>query len=248
MVDGHDAASPDASSPMGAGGTGGSPLAGRVSLYVVSRDDAPERLVALWAETDRMGAPLIRVGASQGAPGEDAALLRASDHRRAWERVADGDAPVAIVLEDDVALDDRLAPFLDMDALGEAVPPLGLVNLDGGRGGEGVTRIEHTIGMPARCGAYALRRETARALLDAPRRAEPLERTLLRHREHGVELRVATPAPIVAPARANEPDVRPGLAGLVSRLRHRLTERPASIGRTNDAGARVPPLAAATPE
>ena len=221
----------------------------RVPLYVVSRDGSPERLIALWAEAERMGVPLVRVGASDTVPGEDEALMRASDHRRAWERVAEGEAPVAIVLEDDVALDDRLAPLLDADTLSAALPSRGLVNLDGGAGGEGETRIERTLGMPARCGAYALGRDTARALLAAPRHLEPLERTLLRHREHGVELRVALPAPVVSPERDDEPDHRPGLGGLVARLRHALAERAAPPKRSPrkpgpTAGA-VPPLAPA---
>lgn len=219
---------------------------GRVPLYVISRDGSPERLVALWAETDRLGVPLVRVGAAEGAPGEDGVLLRASDHRRAWERVVSDDVPLAIVLEDDVALDDRLGPLLDGTVLDDAMPPLGLVNLDGGPSGEGATRIEHTLGMPARCGAYALRRETAMALLAVQRRAEPLERTLLRHREHGAELRVALPAPVVSPERGTAPDHRPGLAGVMSRTRHALVERVRRSARpAASRPASVPPLAPA---
>ena len=192
----------------------------RVPLYVISRDGAPERLVALWAEAERMGVPLVRVGASDGAPGDDEATMRASDHRRAWERVAAGEDAVAIVLEDDVALDDRLAPLLDADALAGALPPLGLVRLDGGCGGEGEARIERATTLAGRCGAYALRRETAAALLAAPRQAGPLERWLVRQRENGLSLHVAVPAPVAAPDREDEaePGRGAGLRGFAARL------------------------------
>ena len=227
-------------------GVGTVPERARVPLYVVSRDDSPERLVSLWAEAERMGVPLVRVGASEGAPGEDDVLLRASDHRRAWERIVESGVSAAIVLDDDVSLDDRLAPFLDAATLIEALPERGLINLDGGHGGEGETRIEHTLGMPARCGAYALGGDTARALLDAPRHLEPLERGLLRHREHGVELRVALPAPVVSPDRADGPEHRAGFAGFVARLSHALTERSAkATPKRRSPAAAVPPLAPA---
>lgn len=175
------------------------PVADRAPVYVISRDGEPERLVALWAEADRLGVELHRIAATDAADGDDAALIRASDHRRAWARIAAGEATHAVVIEDGAALDDRLAPLLDLGRLAREVPDHGVVNLDGGRPGEGEPRIVRPGTAPQRCGAYVVARGAARALLDSPRRAEPLERALARRAEHGVEVCVAEPAPVVAP-------------------------------------------------
>ena len=188
------------------------PAGGRAPLYVISRDGEPERLVAMWAEAERLGVTLHRIAATDGAPGDDADLIRLSDHRRAWARIAEGDAAHAVVLEDGAALDDRLGALLDADRLAREAPRRGIVNLDGGRPGEGEPRIVAPTSTPARCGAYVIGRDAARALLAAPRRAEPLARTLARRGEHGVEIRIAEPAPVVTA------DVERPAAGWLTRL------------------------------
>ena len=205
---------------------------GRAPVYVISRDGEPERLVALWAEADRLGVTLHRIAATDPAEGDDAALIRSSDHRRAWARVAEGDDAHAVVLEDDAALDDRLAPLLDAARLLREVPDHGVVNLDGGRPGEGDPRIVRPSGPLQRCGAYVVARGAARALLNAPRRAEPLERTLARRAQHGVEVCVAEPAPVVAPGAADAGVAGGWLARLGQFVR----------GERGGVAANVPPL------
>lgn len=208
------------------------PAGGRAPLYVISRDGEPERLVAMWAEAERLGVALHRIAATDGAPGDDAGLMRVSDHRRAWARVAAGGAPHAVVLEDGAALDDRLSALLDADRLAREVPAQSIVNLDGGRRGEGEPAIVAPAVPPAYCHAYVIGREAAAALLAAPRRAEPLERTLARRAEHGVEIRVAEPAPVVTTG------VERPAGGWLSRLSDLLRR-----GVTERAGAPVvPPL------
>ena len=208
------------------------PAGGRAPLYVISRDGEPERLVAMWAEAERLGVALHRIAATDVAPGDDAELMRVSDHRRAWTRIAGSDAPHAVVLEDGAALDDRLGALLDADRLAREVPGHGLVNLDGGRPGEGEPRIVAPATPPARCGAYVIGREAAGALLAATRRTESLERTLARRGEHGVEMRVAEPAPVVAAG--VERSTNGWLSRLGDFLRRGVTERVAAPA--------VPPL------
>ena len=190
----------------------------RVPVFVISRDGEPERLVALWAEAERLGVDLTRIGATESDGGDDRELLRASDHRRTWERIAGGAVRHAVVLEDGVALDDRLVPLLDAAYLAREVPEHGLVGLDGGRPGEddpaegdGATRLVRTPALSGRCAAYVIGRGAAIALLRAPRRAEPLERALAR--ALGVELMLADPAPVLAPAAPEPSD------GWMARLR-----------------------------
>ena len=210
----------------------------RAPVYVISRDGEPERLVALWAEADRLGIELHRVAATDGVAGEDSARMRLSDHRRAWQRVAEGEHSHAVVLEDVAALDDRLAPFLDAARLVRDLPPRAVVNLDGGRPGDGEPRIAAAPNGFGRCSAYVLASEAASTLLAAPRGDETLERALAGGGEHGLTLCVVEPALVVMPETGvSETGWRARLAGLSRRLLARSTGRAEA-----EPVAAVPPL------
>ena len=137
-----------------------------ITLTVISSDDAPDRLVAIWAEAERLGIPLRRHAAS--APAEDAAG-RLADHRAIWNELVQSRARFAAVIPDDVAFDEQLARLLDEEFLGRLMGGGGILRLDGTSEDDGgdlrVTAAEDLNGFEA----YIVSRDTAALLLRATR-------------------------------------------------------------------------------
>lgn len=95
-----------------------------IELVVISRDDEPERLVAIWAEADRLGLPLRRHSVPDDRP------VDLSDHRDVWVGISEGDSRFSVVVTDAVSLDDALLPLLDEPFLERALEPAFFVKLD----------------------------------------------------------------------------------------------------------------------
>ena len=167
-------------------------------IIVINRDDAPERLVAIWADAERLGLALKRRAAT-GTPDDPLA-----DHRAAWALIAGGEASHALVTGDDVALDDTLVPLLDISFLSEAMPNGGVVRLDGERDAdadETLRLVRWHGGRPPR--AYIMSREAARMLVDRGEDAGcDLGAALRSVSRSGAAALAVMPPPIVPPVDA----------------------------------------------
>ena len=177
--------------------------AGGVPVYVLNRDAASDRLVAVWADAERLGLRLLRVPEEAL---EDDARARIAAHISAWSRIAGGETEFAIVAEDDIDLDERLLPLLDVTMLAREFDGPTVINLDGGPvDGSGPARVVIAKQRPRSFGAYIINRSTAAYLFELvdPRSTLPdLESVLA---DGGVTTLVATPAPAAGPA-SSEPD------------------------------------------
>ena len=172
-----------------------------IPVHVLSGDDAPERLVAIWADAERLGIAISRVGARsvEGLAPAERAVAVAENHRRAWTRIADGDAPFAAVLTDNVALGEPLLPLLSREFLARSLPPRSVLVLDAGAGLEeatGPARIVRPVAPPAGFRAYIISRVAVRQLLAGDAASGPLDRVLARRRDHGIETFLVLPAPV----------------------------------------------------
>ena len=165
-----------------------------IPVYIVSRNDAPERLVALWADAERLGIFIIRIST-------DGSESRRQAHAKAWTKIAEGDAPFAIVLDDDVRFDERLVSLLDREFLARALPPRSVVVLDRAEGREPV-ELDMAIIKPkslrSRGQAYVASRVAVRQLLALPPADEPMERTFARQKEHGISILAVMPSPVTS--------------------------------------------------
>ena len=221
-----------------------------IPVLVINLERSPARLAHMQAELGAIGIAFERIQAVDGvarALGNEDWDISAAEvgcfqsHRAAWQRVVDASWPFAIVMEDDVRVHSSFGPLVS-DA--SWVPErCDLVKLD--------TRATVVwLGRPAAraqdmdlrpihsptygAGAYLLRRDAARRLLDAtPEARIP------------VDLFMYGPA---APRRWSGMDVRPGLRVLHASpspviAMHRVEDRPERASllaetRTFAAGAR----------
>jgi glycosyl transferase family 25 len=98
-------------------------------VFVINLDRSPARLATMVAQLDRLGVPFERISASDGrnlspedadrnppsvgrrplSPGEIGCF---GSHRRFWSIVVERNLTAAVVLEDDVILDDRFVEAL----------------------------------------------------------------------------------------------------------------------------------------
>lgn len=170
------------------------PPLSEVPIMVINTDDAPDRLVAVWADAERLGLRIERVG--QSASG-NASRDRLQAHADAWARIANGACEFAIVADDDVGLDERLLPLLNVDVLAREFDGPTVVNLDGGpSAAPEPTRIVYAARPPHSFGAYIVDRATATLLQQLATGAESLDGLLLNLSRHGVETLVAAPPPV----------------------------------------------------
>lgn len=163
-----------------------------IPVYIISRNDAPERLVALWADAERLGISIVRVG-TDGSESSHRA------HAKAWKKIAEGDAPFAVILDDDVRFDERLVSLLDRDFLARALPPRSIVVLDRMEDRE-PAELDMAIIKPrslrSRGQAYIASRVAVRQLLSLPPTDEPLQRVFARQNEHGISVLAVMPSPV----------------------------------------------------
>ena len=96
---------------------------GPIPVYVINLDRSPQRLAHMTAQLSDLGIAFERLPAVDGRVLDPAyvakfAPLAASQigcflsHKLAWQRIAWGDAPCGIVLEDDIHIAPALAPFV----------------------------------------------------------------------------------------------------------------------------------------
>lgn len=195
-----------------------------IPVYLISDDGAPERLVALWADAERLGIQLIRVSTSAS---NDPATAYLEGHRRAWQRIADSDAPFAVVIEDTVAFDERIVPLLDRDFLSRALLPRSIVLLDTPDQKE-AERLDAAIvepsSAPRSSRAYIVTRIAIRQLLTLDVEAEPVARTFARRKEHGISTLVVVPPPVIDNSENEQGgvDENPGVGEVVGRATQRL--------------------------
>ncbi|MFC3074071.1 glycosyltransferase family 25 protein [Shinella pollutisoli] len=211
-------------------------------IYVINLDRVPARLAESRARLDaaglafrrvravdgrmltedqlrRVGAPRPRFAKRPVTPAEVACFL---SHRKAWAEIAAGDAPVAVVLEDDFVLEPGAARILerlarlpctwDMLKLYSdgARPMVEAVPLAGGY------RIGTPLVLPPTTVAYAITRPAARALTALPPSiAWPIDLYLKRWWEHGASIKVVEPAVV-------RPDERHGLTSSIDESRRRM--------------------------
>lgn len=178
-----------------------------IPVYVISRDDAPERLVALWADAERLGISISRIR-PEGPAEENQDTSVPNGHRRAWERIADGDAPYAVVLHDDVELGEELLPLLDRSFLAKSLPPRSVLVLDGPQFGVAEelsdAAIVRPISPPNSFHAYIISRVAVRSLLASPKRVELPAKTIARKKEHGIETFLVVPPPVATGTREKD--------------------------------------------
>ena len=208
-----------------------------IPVYILSSDNAPERLVALWADAERLGISITRV-AAKAPGGEPPAVATLENHKRAWARVADGDAPFAAIIEDSVALSDALLPLLDRAFLARALPPRSVLVLDGDDR-DMPDRSDAAIVRPATpplgFRAYIVSRVAVRQLLTGAQEGAAFDRMLSRRRDFGVETFVVVPPAVVAevePAAdvAAKPTLANGRLAAIGRgLASRMSWREASL-------------------
>ena len=191
-----------------------------VPIYVLNRDDALDRLVAIWADAERLGLRIERVGQT---PTDDPARDQLSIHVDAWSRIANGGSRFAIVLEDDVGLDERLLPLLDTTRLAGELRGDQVLNLDGGPSDPpGSTRIIDAKQPPVSFGAYLLGRDVAERLHALVEGAQSIDEFFANLPEHDVQILVATPPPVAGALSATtEPDEGPWLTRMWRRLKGR---------------------------
>lgn len=134
-----------------------------VTVHVVSHDDAPERLVNMWADADRLGLDLRREGVSApSGDADDAADLEA--HASCWRHLIEGRAGFAAIVHDDVMLEDGLRALLHENVLKAVMPERGVMVLDAldiGDGEDAEPRVHRLARVPSRPSAYIISRETA---------------------------------------------------------------------------------------
>ena len=195
-----------------------------IPVYLISDDGAPERLVALWADAERLGIQLTRVSTGSS---NDPAVAYMDGHRRAWQRVADSEAPFAMVIEDSVALDERVVPLLDRDFLSRALLPRAVVLLDTPDVKEAErldTAIIEPNAVPRSTRAYIVTRIAVRKLLAFESEAGPVAHVLARRKEHGISTLVVVPPPVIdnSDDTSGGLDEATGVGGAVGRAAQRV--------------------------
>lgn len=192
----------------------------RIPVYIISQNDAPERLVAIWADAERLGFPIIRVATAANSD-DDGSYM--DGQRRAWQRIAQGDAPFAAVLEDNVVLDERLMPLLDRSFLSKALPPRSVLVLDAKDRHEAerpAAAIVRPNVLPAECHAYIVSRVAVRHLMELGEGETSFADVLAKRRQHGIDTLAVLPPPVTTASDTPEPDAGgPARSSLVSRLR-----------------------------
>ena len=93
-----------------------------ITITVINSDDAPDRLVSMWAEADRLGLSMRR------QKGDGPATL--ADHRAAWRHIVESDDPCGVVMSDRTAPDDGLVALLQPNFLDLLLARHDLVLLD----------------------------------------------------------------------------------------------------------------------
>lgn len=183
-----------------------------IEVVLISHDDAPERLVAAWAEAERLGLKLRR-RSSCAATGEADGEARAADLRAACADVEAADLPFAAILRDDATLDESLLPFLDAAALARAMAPKAALRLDGPwrDDGDDRPRIVPIARAVAGFEALIVSREAARVLAGAGEGAADPTDAVRRGAARGIELAAALPPPVGTQDETEAP--RPSLIG-----------------------------------
>lgn len=200
-----------------------------VPIFVLNTDDAPDRLVAVWADAERLGLRIERVGYVST---DDGQRDRLDAHASAWARIADGASRFAIVAEDDVGLDARLLPLLDVPRLARDLAGGAVVCLNGGPvDHDEVTRILPASRFPRDCNAYLLDRDTALSLRDMATDCASLPALFTGLSAGGLATMVATPAPI--PGVVHDENVVEA-NGLLARLWRRYRSKRKASDRSND--------------
>lgn len=195
-------------------------------IHVINLDRVPSRLAECRARLGTAGLAFRRIEAIDGrllagdalrqasaprprfakqavTPGEIACFL---SHRKAWAEIALGDAPAAIVLEDDFVLEPNAAHILerlsqlprDWDMLklycDRPRPMIETAPISEGY------RIGTPDVLPLTTVAYAITRAAARALsAEPPAIGRPIDLHLKRWWEHGASIKVLEPS-VVRPA------------------------------------------------
>lgn len=189
-----------------------------VTVNVVSHDDAPDRLVAIWAEAERLGFALRRQGVDPAEGDGRAALLAA--HVACWRSFLESRAGYVAVLHDDALPEDPLAPLLDETVLDQLMAGEGLLCLsstDEGHDPFEEPRVYRLAAIPGAMGAYVVSRAFASKLVEvADRGAADLRSAIERAVERRGELRCVVPA-VVSCEEAASTD--PGAGGLMDRTR-----------------------------
>lgn len=191
-------------------------------VLVLSLADAAGRRQATGAELGRAGLGFRFFDAVDGRAMDEAALAAVYDgnanarrakrpltrgevacalgHRAIWADIAAGDAPVALICEDDLHLAVPPAEFLAaVEAAGPALEEL-MIKIDGpaGKGASlgrlGGAELVLTSRLPARTTGYLLGRRAAQRLLSqAGPVARPVDLDLKHYWEHGVPVLVTRP-------------------------------------------------------
>jgi glycosyl transferase family 25 len=202
-------------------------------VYVINMDENPDRMARARAELDRLGIDFTRFSAVNGRAIPEDELPRVHDadanarrfrhpmnraeigcylsHVALWERIAAGDAPGGIVLEDDFAARDSLPAVLDALARDSGTwdivklfsldkpqrlldrRPL-VVGAAGGDGAAGAAEIVIPYKVPTTTLGYAIRKDTAARLAAG---ALPVSRPVDEDHKHFWELglRIASVLP-----------------------------------------------------
>lgn len=168
-----------------------------LDTYLINLDRSPDRLAAMQAQLDQMGLPFARVRGVDGAADWDSLsadidiprfernvgrrILKGeigcyASHMAVWDRIIEADAPVALILEDDVVFHDD---FMDaVAALVAAKDHWDMVKLNHIRAkqplrqkGVGTWRLNAYLGPFTGMGAYLVTRDAVARL--RPRMTPP---------------------------------------------------------------------------
>ena len=162
------------------------PSSGAIPVYVINLDRSPERLAHMTAQLGRLGVNFERIRAVEGrelhndyvakfAPMAASQIGCFLSHKLAWQKIAWGDAPYGIVLEDDIHIAPvfaefaRSADWIPTDAdLVKLETMLTRVSTDTARlPGPASSRLARLRSLHPGTAAFVLSQKGARTLLEA---------------------------------------------------------------------------------